>query len=117
MAQRELNIVQEQTGDIWIFRVSGKLDFSSTPLLEEKLKEIVNQYHYKVIFDFTNLTYISSPGLRLLLQGSKITKNLNGKLVIFGLQHFPKEIIKDSNFDFFLEIAETEKDALDRFKS
>ena len=115
--QQNLSITQKQNGDIVIFSVSGKLDFSATPLLENKIKEIISEKQNKIILDFSNLSYISSPGLRLLLETSKMAKNFSGKLIIFGLQNFPLEIIKDSNFDYVLEIAETEEAALNKFKS
>ena len=112
----ELSVSPEQKGDILIFRISGKLDFISTQVFETTLQQTIKQNGKKVVLDFSNLSYISSSGIKLLLEVSKMLKNLSGKLVIFGLQPFPLEIIKDANFDFILEITETEEEALDRFK-
>lgn len=112
---QELSIRQDQQGDILILRISGKLDFLSTSLLEDTLKQILNQSKNKLVLDLSNVSYISSPGLKLLLELSKRLKALSGKFVIFGLQPFPLEIIKDTNFDVFLEITETEQEALAKF--
>ena len=112
----ELSVSPQQKGDILILRISGKLDFMSSPLFETTLQQTIKKNGKKVVLDFSNISYISSSGIRLLLEVSKILKNLSGKLVIFGLQPFPMEIIKDANFDFVLEITETEEEALDKFK-
>lgn len=61
----------------------GKLDALTAPELEEKLEEKIDGVE-KLIFDFAELTYISSAGLRVLMiyiqlmeeQSSVVIKNV-----------------------------------------
>lgn len=61
----------------------GRLDAMTAPELEEKLQDKIDGVEH-LIFDFAELTYISSAGLRVLMiyiqlmeeQGSVVIKNV-----------------------------------------
>jgi anti-sigma B factor antagonist/stage II sporulation protein AA (anti-sigma F factor antagonist) len=57
--------------------------------------------------DFTNVEYLSSAGMRLLLSGTKKTKSLGGKFVICSLTDDVMEIIKMAGFNHILHIVST----------
>lgn len=114
--EHQLTVDLEKKEDISIFRLSGQLDFLSTPQLENKLRQVLDQNENNVIIDFSKISYLSSAGIRVLLETTKILRDRSGKLVIFGLQPFPLETIMDANFNFILDLANTEEEALAQFK-
>lgn len=60
-------------------KVGGRLDTNTSPDLEAELKfDGVNE----VVFDFTNLEYISSAGLRILLTAQKAMMTCGGAMTI-----------------------------------
>lgn len=64
--------------------LEGRLDTTTSPMLEEELKEALDGIT-ELTFNFEKLEYISSAGLRILLaaqkrmskQGSMVVKNVN----------------------------------------
>lgn len=68
-------------------KVGGRLDTNTSPDLEAELKlDGVNE----VVFDFANLEYISSAGLRILLTAQKAMMACGGKMTVAN----PNESVK-----------------------
>lgn len=76
--------------------VSGRLDTLTSPELEEKLEDSLEGIE-KLIFDFKELEYISSAGLRMMLtamqimdeQGEMVVRNVNNEIMdIFNVTGF-----------------------------
>ena len=68
-------------------KVCGRLDTNTSPKLEEELKlgEVL-----EVAFDFTGLEYISSAGLRVLMNVYKGMMASGGRMVVLN----PNETVK-----------------------
>ena len=66
----------------------------------------------RVILDLSDLSYISSAGLRVLMLAARQTKAQNGTLVLTGLQPLVQEIFEISRFNLVFDIAPSLRDAL-----
>lgn len=62
-----MEITLSLIGDIPVFHLNGRLDMTSSPLLEERLKPLLTEPGQKMVFDCGGLDYISSAGLRVFL--------------------------------------------------
>jgi anti-anti-sigma factor len=62
-----MEITLSVAGEIPVFHLKGRLDVSTSPLLEERLKPLLSVQGQKVIFDCDELTYVSSAGLRVFI--------------------------------------------------
>ena len=60
--------------------LSGRLDTLTSPELEDKLDEELEGVE-RLIFDLSELEYISSAGLRVLLGAYKMMEEYNGMLI------------------------------------
>ena len=61
--------------------ISGRVDTTTAPALETALKESFNECEVLVI-DFTDVEYISSAGLRVLLSAQKVMGKKGGMTLI-----------------------------------
>ncbi|WP_295154869.1 STAS domain-containing protein [uncultured Ruminococcus sp.] len=61
--------------------ISGRVDTTTAPALETELKESFNECEALVI-DFTDVEYISSAGLRVLLSAQKVMGKKGGMTLI-----------------------------------
>ena len=61
-----LNIKKELNGSALKVALEGRLDTSTSPQLEEEMKNALNGVT-ELVFDMEGLEYISSAGLRVLL--------------------------------------------------
>ena len=85
-----------------IIKPEGRLDTVTAPELESALKEILNQTT-DLTFDFVNLNYISSAGLRVLLSAQK-TMNSQGKMTVKNVNETIMEIFEVTGFSDILTI-------------
>jgi anti-sigma B factor antagonist len=93
-----MTITSERIGQsVVVVRISGRLDTSTAPQLERKLKQWGEETP-EVILDFMDLTYISSMGLRVLLQTQKIMKAQSRKLVIRNMNESIREVFEITGF-------------------
>ncbi|GAB4184493.1 MAG: STAS domain-containing protein [Simkaniaceae bacterium] len=96
-----------------VLRLNGRLDAASAPILEDKIKELMNKNQKQLVIDFTGLDYLSSAGMRLLLAYTKKIKSMDGSLNCCCINEEVMEIIKMAGFEKILRIFNTEKSAIE----
>ncbi len=88
-----------------VVKVTGRLDSFTSPKLAEELTKINEQNRYKVILDFTDLEFISSAGLRVLIANLKNCKRYNrGELVVAGLSPAIQSVFELAGFHRIFKI-------------
>ena len=97
-----LNIEKKSDGKNLSFALSGRLDTTTAPDLEKEVKENIEGVE-KLDFDFSDLAYISSAGLRVLLSAQKIM-NKQGEMVVKNCSDEIKEIFEVTGFSDILTI-------------
>lgn len=107
-----LNIEESFQGDIAILSIKGKLDTNLSCSLEKKAVSLIKEGHTKLILDLSEVNYINSSGLRMLLSIKKQIKSLPGKLIVCSLTPEVLEIMKICGFDHVLEISENKEEAI-----
>ena len=80
-----------------IMKVSGRLDTMTAPELEKKLNTDCLDGITKLVMDFSDLEYISSAGLRVLLIAAKKMKG-NGSFAVRNLNEIVKEVLDVTGF-------------------
>ena len=83
-------------------KVSGRLDTTTAPELEASLKESFEGIT-KLVLDFGELDYLSSAGLRVLLQAQK-TMNKQGEMIVKNVNETVSEIFEVTGFSDVLTI-------------
>lgn len=74
----------------------GRLDTTTAPELETVIQNELSDVK-ELVFDFKNLEYISSAGLRVLLSAQKIM-NKNGNMKIINVNDMITEIFEVTGF-------------------
>lgn len=85
-----------------MFKLNGRLDTITAPQLEEEIKDRLEGVH-ELVFDFSDLTYISSAGLRVLLSAQK-AMNKKGSMVVKHVSDAIQEIFDVTGFSDILTI-------------
>ena len=90
--------ISEQTRDgALVIQAAGRLDSSSAGALEAVLPARI-QANDKVALNLTDVPYVSSAGLRVLLIGAKAARAAGHKLVLAGLSDSVREVFDISGF-------------------
>lgn len=91
--------------DKLILYVKGRLDTTTAPQLEEIIAGKVTGLT-ELILDFTELEYISSAGLRVLLATHKVMQKQRGSLTVRGVND---EVMEVLHITGFLDILNVKK--------
>ena len=97
-----MTIEKNLNGAELIVKVVGRLDTTTAPELEASLKESFEGLE-KLVLDFSELDYLSSAGLRILLQAQK-TMNKQGEMVVRNVNETISEIFEVTGFSDVLTI-------------
>jgi anti-sigma B factor antagonist len=100
---------------IVILAITGRLDTTNYNVLEEKLVSLVDNNKHNILIDCTELSYISSSGLRIMLMGLKKINSVKGKFALCSLQDNIREIFEISGFTSIFTIYTSQQEALAKF--
>jgi anti-sigma B factor antagonist len=88
-----MNISTTQFKRCDVVKMSGRVDSNTSPQLEEVLTSLTNTGRYKIVFDMSDVDFISSKGWWVLIETQKACKRYNrGEIVLVSVQ----ERIRDS---------------------
>ena len=99
-----LNIKNTVNGTELTVKLVGRLDTTTAPILEGDLRKSVDNIE-KLIFEISELEYISSAGLRVLLSAQKVM-NKQGKMIIRGVNETVMEVFEVTGFVDILNIED-----------
>ena len=107
-----MEITESKAGAALIFSLSGRLDATTSKQLETLVIERVQEGTNRLLFDLSELQYISSAGLRVLAMALKQVSNIDGRMAMCGLREPVKMVFDISGFSSHFQIAESPDDAL-----
>lgn len=84
--------------------IDGRLDTTTAPQLESKVKESVKNCKL-LILNLEKVEYISSAGLRVVLLAHKLMAGVNGKMIIKNPSAFCSSVFEATGMDGVLSIA------------
>ena len=97
-----MTITANREGSLLTLTLEGRLDTTTAPQLEAELKDSLEGVE-DLTFDFENLAYISSAGLRVLLSTQK-RMNRQGEMKITHVNEDIMEIFDVTGFSDILTI-------------
>lgn len=98
-----MNITKSYDEKELTLTIEGRVDTITSQELENEINNESGNFN-SLILDFTDLEYISSAGLRVLIATQKKLKADNIPLVIRNVNDIIGEIFKMSGFDKILKI-------------
>lgn len=113
--QSSIDLTDETKGDVLIWHIKGRLDAVSSPITEKKVFDAINQGQIKLIFNLSEVTYLSSAGMRMLLSTTKKLRTLSGRLIVCSVSTNVMDVLKMSGFDHVLDLSVNEVEALRQF--
>lgn len=96
---------------IWLVGVSGRLDQTITPALEQTLTHLLDAQHSRLIVNLSQTSYINSGGLRCLVAAWRRARRQQGDLILCGLNQRLYEIFAMVGFDQVFTIVPTQQAA------
>lgn len=80
-------------------KLTGRIDSVNSHEVGNILKEITDSGRYKIVIDMTEVSFISSAGLRILIDTQKTCKKYNrGQVVLYGVSDKIRDILDLTGF-------------------
>jgi anti-sigma B factor antagonist len=96
-----------------IFDVSGDIDLANSPEVRKALlREVREKRTPRVVMNLSNVRYIDSSGVASLVEGLKASRDLNLRLILFGLSPSAREVLQLSRLLKIFEVYDNEDQAL-----
>jgi anti-anti-sigma factor len=102
-----MEITHKEESGILLIALKGRLDGSTVQSAERSINEILGSGSDRLLFDFSELEYLSSGGLRVILSAAKEIKRRAGRIVLCAMQNYVKEIFEVSGFTAIIPIKDT----------
>jgi anti-anti-sigma factor len=109
---KKMEIKISESGGACVVSVAGKLDALSAIDYEKAMNQLIADGKTRFVVDFSELSYISSAGLRVLLSTAKKLKPLGGLALFAKLQGNVLEVIEMTGFGTILGIHDSVDSAL-----
>lgn len=108
-----MDITINVQGNVNQVNLKGNFDISASQQFDDKLTSLINDGANRIILDFSEVPFVASTGLRVLLKTAQRLKDENGLLRICGVNETVMEVFKMTSFDTILAIFDTKEEAMD----
>ena len=98
-----MNITEKTEGTSSTLLIEGRLDTTTAPALEAKIKELEGSTT-SLVLDFASLEYVSSAGLRVLLGAQKHFNSVKGSMILKNVNKDIMEVLELTGFIDILTI-------------
>lgn len=95
-----------------VFALQGRIDSAMAPARERELQALFNSGAVHLVIDLTEVSYLSSAGLRVLLVAAKGCRSVGGQAVLVGPQESVSQVLQMSGFDRLLKVFSDRESAL-----
>ncbi|MGE5339765.1 MAG: STAS domain-containing protein [Gemmatimonadota bacterium] len=115
-----MQIASRQYADTLVAAPVGRVDHLTASDLEAELTRLIGLARdggSPLVLDFSDVEYISSGGLRVLMIAATQMRSQQCKLVVAALNSVAAEIFRISRFDRVVTVSTTVEDALEQCSS
>jgi anti-sigma B factor antagonist len=100
----DLSINRADHGDQTVMRLGGEIDVYTAPLVREKLDEQIHGGRARLVVDLTNVTFLDSTGLGVLVGRLKLARSRGGSLRLVGNDDRVLKVFSITGLDKVFEI-------------
>lgn len=108
----ELTIQHVTEGGVDVLAPAGRVDSATAKSLETEALALLDTGPARLVMDFSQVDYISSAGLRVVLLSGKKAKGAGGTLVLCGLGPAIRDVFEISGFLRLFTVTETRAEAV-----
>ena len=100
-------IEQEARGDVVVLHMSGQMRETGADALRGELDKLVEAGHFKLIFDLSNISFISSVGLGQMMRAFRAATSNEGYVRIVNPQPLVEEVFRFTKLHTLIGIFPT----------
>jgi len=112
-----LRVDESHSATAAMVSLKGRMDASSSPAAETVLSRLIESGERRIVVDMSDLDYISSAGLRVLLSSLKRLRDDDGRLLLAGLKPQIQNVFEIAGFQRIFTIYSTTEEAVSSFSA
>lgn len=94
-----------------VFAPHGAIDLHVSPELRASLRELIDQKPDRLVIDLSDVPYIDSSGLAVLIGAMQSTEHAGGKFYLAGAQDGVRMIFESARLDQYFHVYPTVEEA------
>jgi len=102
--------------DVVVLQPHGELDVHTCSPLREEIEQHINNGQTQLVVDLSDVTYLDSSALGVLVTGLKLARKSGGTLKLCGLQNNVRKIFDLTRLSKFFEIYDDPDSAAGSFQ-
>ena len=108
-----MQLSTRESGSAIIVDVVGDIDLYNSPEIRKVLMDALRIRRVPaVVVNLTKVRYIDSSGVASLVEGLKVSRELQSKFILFGLSPAAREVLELSRLIKVFIVCESEEDAV-----
>lgn len=112
-----MEIATRKVYDVLVVDMTGRLDSHSAGDASDRLVRLVQGEDRQVLLNLAKVDYLSSAGLRVILQGAKLLQTKGGALKICSANDEVRDVLVTSGFNSLVRFYPSEKEAFAAFQA
>jgi anti-sigma B factor antagonist len=110
-----MKISSRKVGEAVVVMIEGNLDTNTSPNAQTYLNNLVALGSKKILLNFENTNYVSSAGLRVVLQMGQMMKKNEGDLRLCNFNPTVREVFEITGFTSIFNIFDSENESMEGF--
>jgi anti-sigma B factor antagonist len=107
-----MQMTEETSADgITTIKLSGRLDTAGSQEVELRFSAVTSA-HRAVIVDLSGVEFLTSLGIRLLLQGAKTVRSKGGKLALMQPRELVQNVLKTAGVEAMVPVLQGQAAAI-----
>jgi anti-sigma B factor antagonist len=99
-----------------VLALSGRIDSATSPKFGEAIKALTDQLHFRIVLNLSKVEFMSSAGLRVLINAQKTCKRYNrGEVVLTEVPENIQAALELSGFTPLFKFYENALEAVGSF--
>ncbi|MFF7354303.1 MULTISPECIES: STAS domain-containing protein [Streptomyces] len=74
------NVTGVEQGEWAVLRVSGELDLMTSPVLRQRVHDVVAEGHHSLVVDLSDVFFCDSSGVGVLIAARRLIRSCQGRL-------------------------------------
>jgi anti-sigma B factor antagonist len=112
MTGAELDVTVRNQDGTAVVAVAGEIDVYTSPLLQERLVEVLKDGSSSIVLDLSAVTFLDSTGLGVLITGLKRCRSAEGDLVLVTAQPNVLKVLEITGLNDVFQVHDSVEDAL-----
>lgn len=110
----DLTLTVEKLDKAALLHLKGDLTTFAEEAVESEFNRLLNEGCRLCVFDFSQVEYINSPGIAILIQVVSAMREKGGSIGVYGLNDHYKKIFKMVGLSQYIEQGDTLEEVLQK---